>query len=99
VAYGRDEVEEDLIPPTDATGRVEHYHLWVKLADFEARSHDDLLDLLDPERPERRGALVALGNQTNPLFCFTLQHLIFSDAKLPQMQERTRRRNTVTRQA
>jgi hypothetical protein len=66
VAYGRDEIEEELVPGYYAeldTG----YHLWVKLGDFQETERDSLVRLLDPEREEKRGKPVALSNQTNPL--------------------------------
>ena len=67
VSYSRDEVEEELIPPY--YGEVNrNYHLWVKLSDFEPTDRETLLRRLDPERKPSRGRLVALGNQTNPLF-------------------------------
>ena len=67
VSYSRDDVEEELIPPYyGAVNRK--YHLWVKLSDFEQTDRETLLRRLDPERKPSRGRLVALGNQTNPLF-------------------------------
>jgi MoxR-like ATPase len=68
IAFSREEIDEELIPPYYEEIKPQRYHLWVELAEFEETDRDTLLRELDPERPRNRGKPVALGNQTNPLF-------------------------------
>jgi MoxR-like ATPase len=65
VQYDRDAVDPDLVPGyyERLDGR---YHLWLKLSDFIQLDRNELYRLLDPVA--KPGRLVALGNQTNPLF-------------------------------
>ena len=63
VQYDRERIDPELVPGYYESDS--HYHLWVKLTDFEPIERDQLYRILDPAA--KPGRAVALGNQTNPL--------------------------------